>query len=221
MTKVQEPLSHRQETARRAISVVGAEAAGLDTSMGALLIAKSFAGPQMEKAKEWAATSVILPLLNNIESVRHRLGRDQVEDPNALEKLPPDERARKLANSLVDFSIMFPAGVAVRLGVQSLVDEKLGVPVEDKRQYVFSKVVDTSVAAATMVGMNSIGRGPAKVSATALSGMFSKMGMPQETAESLGKFMIYMQVPNAAGMLANIATLNQLNKKIDGPGLSR
>ncbi|MBM3617647.1 MAG: hypothetical protein FJX23_03795 [Alphaproteobacteria bacterium] len=214
---MQEPNTARERTARRAMSVVSAEATGLGVSFGALFLAKKLAGKErMDHLKDWVAKKIVMPLMKNgVPMGAAEAGAEAdatQENPQAFTPISQEEKARKIANSIVDMSILVPVGIAARLGVQKTMDDKFGAPAT-MQNYVFSRVVDSSVGAAALVGMTTLGKAPSKAMTDKLAGVLGKVGLEAETADSIAKFTVYAQVPNVAGMSANLATLHALDKK--------
>lgn len=213
---MQEPTNVNERTARRAMSVVAAEGTGLGVSFGALFLAKKLAGKErMDHLKDWVAKKIVMPLMKNgvpMGAAEAGAEADGQEHPQAFTPVTQEEKARKIANSIVDMSILVPVGIATRLGVQKTMDDKFGAPTT-MQNYLFSRVVDSSVGAATLVGMTTLGKGPSKAMSDKLAGVLSKVGLDAETADSVAKFTVYAQVPNATGMAANLATLHAMDKK--------
>lgn len=213
---MQEPTTTRERTARRAMSVVAAEGTGLGVSFGALFLAKKLAGKErMDHLKDWVAQKVVMPLLKNgvpMGAAGAGAEGEAEENPQAFMPISPEEKARKIANSIVDMSILVPVGIAARLGVQKTMDDKFGAPTT-LQNYVFSRVVDSSVGAAALVGMTTLAKEPSKGMSDRLAGVLSKVGLDAETADSIAKFTVYAQIPNAAGMAANLATLHAMDKR--------
>ena len=194
-------MSGRQVTFRRGLSVLSGEGVGVAVSLGALLMIKKIVGEKrMEAVKNSAAKNIILPILNRTKS-----GQAEENDVKAL----------KYANNLIDFAVILPIGIATRIGIQSKIDDGLQVPVGNKKNYLFSRVFDNTAGLAVVAGMNTVAKGPARDVTQALNSALQKMGLPQDTADSLSKYLVYVQGPNAAGMVANVAALSRLSRNVN------
>lgn len=212
---MQEPTNIGERTSRRAMSVAAAEGTGLAVSFGALFLAKKLAGKErMDHLKDWVAKKVVMPLMKNgVPMGAAAAGaEDNAQEGAAFVPISPEQKARSIANSIVDMSILIPVGIATRLGVQKTMDDKFGAPAT-MQNYLFSRVVDTSVGGATLLGMTTVAKAPSKAISDKLAGVLGKVGLDAETADSVAKFAVYAQIPNATGMAANLATLHALDKK--------
>lgn len=216
MRDMQDPKNINERTARRAMSVVAAEGTGLAVSFGALFLAKKLAGKErMDHLKDWVAKKVVMPLMKNgvpMGAAEAGAEGDTAENAQAFTPLSQEEKARKIANSVVDMAILIPVGIAARLGVQKTMDDKFGAPAT-MQNYVFSRVVDSSVGGAALLGMTTLAKAPSKAMSDKLAVVLNKAGLDTETADSIAKFTVYAQVPNVAGMTANLATLHAMDKK--------
>lgn len=208
-------LTPRQKTGKRALSVAVAEGAGLAVSFGALALVKGAMGPERtEHLKEWVATKLLLPFIKKGDAAGLAIGKEKPKEGEEAPFLqpPPEERARKMAATFVDMAVLLPVGILTRLGVQKVTDDRMGVP-NNLTNYVFSRVVDNSIGAVTLLGLNTVAKDQAKAVNKTLASVFEKVGIDAQTADSVAKYAVYAQTPNLTGMAANLATLHVMDIK--------
>lgn len=211
-----EPLTPIERSKKRAFSIAASEGIGLGVSFAALGMAKAALGEKrMEQVKHWVAEKIVLRFIHKADEAGLPIAQPNAEDATrekAFTPMTPEDRARKIAGSVVDLSLMVPVGIAARLAAQKKMDDHFGAQTP-MGHYVFSRVVDNTVGAATLVGLNTVAREPAKAATHTLSGVLKKIGLKEETADSVAKFAVYAQTPNLTGMAANLATLHGMDKR--------
>jgi hypothetical protein len=216
------------EVTKRTGSVMVAEGVGIATSLGSLLLVKKIAGPErMAAAKEQVAQDVILPLLNRIDAtlgkfqkMRDKMARggeesspEQKEDPFAEEKLPPVERARRYANTLLDMAIMMPVGVVTRILAQSKSDDLFKAPQIEQKHYLYAKVPDFVANNVALVAMNTVAKAPSQAVAGVMEKVLAGVGVPKESAKSMATYLTYVQGSNLIGNMANVGYVTAVSRK--------
>lgn len=216
------------EITKRTGSVMAAEGVGIAVSMGSLLLVKKIAGPErMAAAKEQVAKQVILPLLNRIDATvgkfqdtREKMGRGGEEAPEkdakkafVDKKLPPEERARKYADTLLDMAIMMPVGVVSRILVQSKMDDLFKAPPIDNKHYLFAKLPDAVVNNVSLVAMNTVAKAPSQAVAGVMEKVLAKVGVPEGSAKSMATYLTYVQGSNLMGNMANVGYVTAVSRR--------
>lgn len=230
---------------------MAAEGVGIVTSLGSLLLVKKIVGEErLAATKESMAQHIILPLLTRFDStigkfqdMRDKMARggeekkadgakDAAKDADGAAsaaeafkeeatKLPPEERARKYADTLFDLSVMVPVGIAARVMAQTKADKMFGAPdVQSKwsfmgspDKYWYAKVPDFVAQNVSLVAMNTVAKAPAKAVTNTMEKVLHKLGVPEESARSMATYLTYVQGSNAIGNLANVAYVTGANRK--------
>jgi hypothetical protein len=137
------------------------------------------------------------------------------------EHLSREDKARKYADTVLDMTIMVPVGVLSRILAQKKADNVFGAPdVPHKRKffgvedtYWYAKVPDAIAGQTSLVAMNTVAQAPTKAVVGVVEKVLQSVGVPQVSANSMAKYLVYVQGSNTIGNFANVGYVTAVSRQ--------
>lgn len=137
------------------------------------------------------------------------------------EKMTPEQKARKYADTLLDFSIMMPVGILTRIWAQDRADRAFGATPLPTKHYLYAKVPDMVANNVALVAMNTVAKAPSQAVSSTVEKLLGSVGVEQPTAKSMATYLTYVQGSNFIGNMANVGYVTAMSRKqqqMDGDG---
>lgn len=203
-------LTSGQRRLRLSTGRVIAEAGSIATSFGAIYAAEKLAPHQLADFKNYVAKRIVKPNLPAFESLADALPTLEGEEgQEERRQMTPDEKAKKFANVLVDFSIMAAAGIVGQTAIQKLCNEqlfKLGKPDKITGKLMLASCADKAIHLGSIGVMNTMAIQPTQHLQDAVAQHVMKnIGVKgDDVAMSRAKYLVNWQLPNMIGMLGSL-----------------
>lgn len=189
----------------------------VDATVGKLHDARDKMKKGGEAAPEKAdvATSLINKASNASGATPDRAMKDAKAVFDA-EHLSPEDKARKYADTLLDFAIMAPVGILTRIWAQDKADAAFGAPKLPMKHYLYAKVPDMLANNVSLVAMNTVAKAPSQAVSRTVEKLLSGVGVDKTSAKSMATYLTYVQGSNMVGNIANIGYVTAMSRKMHG-----
>lgn len=197
--------------ARGAAEVVGIVAG----TVGSVVVGDVLLRQPYGSVKEWVGQHVVLPHLDAFEHWMMKFPSiDPEEDRMARSALPDAERARLLGNKVMDiFGLPMVMGMVGQFATQTYGIRALGLSGQiSKWENRMAFAADKAAVAVTIGALNFGFPKQSEAMQDSIENTFKRMGLPQESADSLSSLLVNWQLPNVAGFLAAVGVLNWARK---------
>lgn len=148
-----------------------------------------------------------------------------IESAFQAKSMSVEDRARKYADTVLDMTVMVPTGILARLAAQKKADKLFGAPevpfthkilgVEDT--YWKARVVDAVGTQVSLVAMNTVAKAPAKAVVGVFERVLTAAGVSEVSANSMAKYLVYVQGSNVIGNSANVSYVTAVSRKHNAP----
>lgn len=151
----------------------------------------------------------------------------KVKNVFTSERMSLEDKARKYADTLLDFTIMAPVGLVTRAWAQTKADKMLGAPDITARKwsmfgapdaYWYAKIPEFVASNVALVGMNSVAKGPAQAITNTMEKVLTGVGVEKVSAASMARYLTYIQGPNIIGNVVNVGYVTAASRKQQNEG---
>jgi len=174
-------------------------------------------------ASDVLAKTIIEPNLESIENAMNRACK--LEECKADTSIPRDERARRLARTLVLFGASGVAIIGTEINVRRGMNHVLGVngngnshdgsswkfwKLSRKEQWIFG--ADKTAQIGSMIIANLVTAGATDELIRSARSIMIKCGVPQEKAHELAGYTMIWELPNFLGLMAGLTAIYATHK---------
>jgi len=129
-------------------------------------------------------------------------------------EMPLEEKARKYADTLLDFAIMAPIGIVTRVWAQDYADRAFGAPQLPMKNYLYAKIPDMVANNVALVAMNTVAKAPSQALTNMTEKILCGVGVDPTSADSMAKYLVYVQGSNFIGNFANVGYVTAVSRKL-------
>lgn len=209
-----------ERRSRLAFARLGAEVGSTAGSFGTIFLLKKLAPEHLDAWKNVVAEKLVKPHLHGFEAVLDQFsGLEPDAKSRKRDKMNDDEKAKYIANLVVNFAILSASGVAFQAAGQGAADRMMGMPpirgslwVQTSKQ-VGAVLLDKAVHGAAFVGLNTIFKEQNEELQTATSNIMQHTMNSKENADMFASYLTNWSLPTIAGMFGSVAKLDNVYRK--------
>ncbi len=216
--------------AKESVNFVLAEGGQILTGLGVIALADQVAPTMLDQASSFIGKTVIQPNLHAIEKGMSSMCR--LEECKVDESVPEEERAKRLAHTLMLFGASWVAGMAVKMQTRRGLNRLMDLPSDHDEVPIWqfwklSKkeatilVADEGVHYGALLMLNTGIANKTDGLIRATTNILTSCGVPEKKAHELAAFGMIWELPNALGLLAGLGAIYHTNTHPGQYGLGK
>lgn len=210
-------VTNSRDIAMESVGFAVAEGVSMATALGVVAVADQIAPGIINGAAHVVSKGFVLPFLDPIEKGLGKICH--LEECKRDDSIPREERAERLAKTLVVFGVAWVASMAAKLETRRLMNRSLGV--DDPHQGSFFHLsrkeaiivgTDEVVHYGSLLAANTMGASVTDDFIRTTQGVLEKCGVPKEKAHELAAYTMVWEMPNLLGLLAGLGAVYATHK---------